>query len=84
MSFDYSQEVTNDFEKLLKTNEDYDVIIYAGKNENVEEIHAHSVILRTRSQYFRTEFSKDTDKKGGKYIFKVPNVSPQNFKIILR
>ena len=84
MSFDYSQEVINSYEKLLKTNEGSDVIIYAGENADVEEICAHSVILRTRSQYFRTEFSKDTDKKGGKYIFKVPNVSPQNFKIILR
>ena len=84
MSFDYSQEAINDYEKLLKTNEGYDVIIYAGENENVEEICAHSVILHTRLQYFRTAFSKDTEKKGGNYIFKMPNVSPQTFKIILR
>lgn len=34
----------------------YNVIIYAGENENVKEIHAHSNILRTRSQYFRTAY----------------------------
>ena len=82
MSFVF--EAVDDYEKLLESGEEYDVIIYAGENEDVEEIHAHSLILRTRSQYFRTAFSKDTEKKGGNYIFKMPNVSPQTFKIILR
>ena len=66
-------------------NEEYDVIIYAGENENVKEIHAHSSILRVRSQYFRTAFSNNwAEKKNGKFIFKKPNISPQVFEIILR
>jgi hypothetical protein len=84
MTFEYFKEVINDYENLLKTDEEYDVIIYAGENEEVKEIHAHSLILRTRSQYFRTAFSKETVKKNGKYIIKKPNVPPQLFKIILR
>ncbi|RIA85702.1 hypothetical protein C1645_808125 [Glomus cerebriforme] len=84
MSFEYFKEVANDFEQLLETDEEYDVIIYAGENENVKEIHAHSLVLRTRSQYFRTAFSKKwAEKKDGKFIFKKPNISPQFLKIIL-
>uniref|UniRef100_U9T9H1 TLDc domain-containing protein n=1 Tax=Rhizophagus irregularis (strain DAOM 181602 / DAOM 197198 / MUCL 43194) TaxID=747089 RepID=U9T9H1_RHIID len=56
MSFEYSQELANDYEKLFETDEGYDVIIYAGDNENVKEIHAFSNILRIRSQYFRTVY----------------------------
>ncbi|GBC22498.2 hypothetical protein GLOIN_2v1872951 [Rhizophagus irregularis DAOM 181602=DAOM 197198] len=85
MSFEYSQELADDYENLLKTDGEYNVIIYAGKNKNVEEIHSHSIILCIRSQYFRTAFSNElTKKKDGKYIFNFPNISPQFFKIILR
>lgn len=85
MPFECPQDVTNDLEKLLETDEEYDVIIYAGENENIKEIHAHSIILRTRSQYFRSAFSNEwSEKKNGKFIFKKPNISPQFFKIILR
>jgi hypothetical protein len=81
----HSQELANDYEKLFETDEGYDVILYVGENENVEEIHAYSNILRIRSQYFRTAFSnKWAEKKDGKFIFKKPNISPQFFKIILR
>ena len=77
--------LSNDLEKLLENEKDYDVIIYAGENENVKEIHAHSLILSTRSQYFCMAFSnKWAEKKDGKYIFKKPNISPHFFKIILR
>jgi hypothetical protein len=85
MSFEYSQELANDFEKLLEADEEYNVIIYAGENKNVEEIHAHSNILRIRSQYFRTAFSNElTKKKDGKFIFNISNITPQFFKTILR
>jgi len=85
MPFECPQEVINDCEILFKADEDYDVIIYAGENENVNEIHAHSLILRTRSPYFRTAFSMEwLKKKDGKFIFKKPNISPQLFRIILR
>jgi hypothetical protein len=85
MFFEYSQELADDYERLLEINEEYDVIIYSGENENKEEIHAHSLILRTRSQYFRTALSNQwTIKEDGKFILKKPNIPPQIFKIILR
>ena len=81
MPFEYPQDVANDLEKLLEDEEGYDVIIYAGENENVGEIHAHSNILRARSQYFHATLS---EMKDGKFIFKKSNISPQLFKMILR
>ncbi|CAB5146648.1 unnamed protein product [Rhizophagus irregularis] len=51
MPSEYLQEVANDYEKLLENDEDYNVIIYVGENENVKEIHAHSNILRI--SYFK-------------------------------
>jgi hypothetical protein len=86
MSFDYSQEATDDYEKLFETDEGYDVIIYAGEDENAREIHVFSNILRIRSKYFRTMLSDEltSKKKDGKFIFNFPNISPQFFKIILR
>ncbi|GBC21679.2 BTB/POZ protein [Rhizophagus irregularis DAOM 181602=DAOM 197198] len=85
MSRKFVQEVVNDLEKLLTTEKGYDVIIYAGENENIRELHAHSDILCTRSQYFSTAFSNElAEKKDGKFIFKKPNLSAQLFKIILR
>ncbi|GBC02021.1 hypothetical protein RclHR1_04410014 [Rhizophagus clarus] len=85
MAFEYSQEVCDDYEKLFEDEKGHDVIIYAGEDENMKEIHAHSLILCTRSQYFCAAFYNDwVEKKDGIYIFKKPNISPQLFKIILR
>ena len=85
MSFEYFQEISNDYEKLLETEKEYDVIIYAGENENLKEIHAHSIILCIRSQYFYAAFNNDwVEKKDGNFIFKKPNISSELFKIILR
>ena len=64
---------------------DYDVIIYVGESENVKEIHAHSLILSSRSQYFCMELSNENvEKIDGKFIIKKPGITPQLFKIILR
>ncbi|EXX67506.1 hypothetical protein GLOIN_2v1838247 [Rhizophagus irregularis DAOM 181602=DAOM 197198] len=85
MPFEYSQEVIDDYEKLFESEEEYDVIIYSGENENIKEFHAHSLVLRTRSKYFRTAFSKEwSEKKDEKFIFRKPNISPQIFEMILR
>jgi len=85
MSFEYFQELINDYEKLFDADRECDVIIYAGEDENVKEIHAHSLILCIRSQYFRAAFSNEwAEKKDGNFILKKPNISPQMFKIILR
>ncbi|EXX64020.1 hypothetical protein GLOIN_2v1885334 [Rhizophagus irregularis DAOM 181602=DAOM 197198] len=85
MTFEFPQEVSGDYEKLLKIEKGHDVIIYAGENENLKEIRAHSLILCARSQYFCAAFYNDwVEKKNGICIFKKPNISFQLFEIILR
>ncbi|EXX65174.1 hypothetical protein GLOIN_2v1876950 [Rhizophagus irregularis DAOM 181602=DAOM 197198] len=85
MTSKFLVELSNDYEKLFETEIGYDVIIYAGEEPNVKEIHAHSNILCIRSQYFRTALSNEwAEKKDGKFIFKKPNIAPHLFIIILR
>jgi hypothetical protein len=78
-------ELSNDYEKLFETEIGYDVIIYAGEEPNVKEIHAHSNILCIRSQYFRSAFSNEWAKKeNGKFILRKENIEPHLFDIIFR
>ncbi|CAG8726082.1 7500_t:CDS:2, partial [Racocetra fulgida] len=63
--------MAEDYKQLYESRDDYDVIIYAGEKPNSEEIHAHSLVLRTRSAYFRGAISsswaikdKDYDQEG--------------------
>ena len=85
MSSKFLVELSNDYEKLFKSEIRYDVIIYVGEEPNVKEIHAHSNILCIRSQYFRIAFSNEwAEKKDGKFILRKPNISPRLFDIILR
>ncbi|GBC03407.1 hypothetical protein RclHR1_05100003 [Rhizophagus clarus] len=51
MSLKFLKELSNDYEKLFETEMGYDVVIYAGKEPNVKEIHAHSNILCIRFIY---------------------------------
>ncbi|GES76303.1 BTB/POZ domain-containing protein [Rhizophagus clarus] len=85
MSSNFLAELSNDYKKLFETEIGYDVIIYAGEEPNVKEIHAHSNILCVRSQYFRTAFSNEWAKKeDGRFILRKQNIKPHLFDIILR
>jgi len=85
MTSKFLAELSSDYEKLFETEIGYDVIIYAGEEPSVKEIHAHSSILSIRSEYFRSAFSNEwAKKKDGKFIFRKPNISPHLFDIILR
>ncbi|CAB4393397.1 unnamed protein product [Rhizophagus irregularis] len=85
MSYNFESEVPEALGQLLKAETDYNVIIYIGEEPNFKEFHAHSIILRCRSEYFNKIFSnKNIEKKDGKYIIKKPNISPQAFDIILK
>jgi len=85
MSSKFWAELSNDYEKLLEEKIGYDVVIYAGEEPNIKEVHAHSNILSIRSKYFRTAFSNEwSEKKDGKFIFRKQNISPHLFNIILR
>ncbi|KAF0489672.1 btb/poz domain-containing protein 19-like [Gigaspora margarita] len=87
MSSNFLTGIAEDYRQLYETREDYDVIIYVGEESNAEEIHAHSLVLRTRSTYFRGALSSGwatKDKDSGCFIFNKPNISPLIFEFILK
>ncbi|RGB38699.1 hypothetical protein C1646_740469 [Rhizophagus diaphanus] len=85
MASKFLVDLSNDYEKLFDSEIGYDVIIYAGEEPDIKEIHVHSNILSVRSEYFHSVFSNElVEKVDGKFIFKKPNISPQLFNIILR
>jgi hypothetical protein len=87
MSYNIESEiikVIKALEGILKNETDYNVIIYVGKEPYFKEFHAHSNILRSRSDYFNEILSAgDIEKVDGKYIIKKPTFTPKSFDIIL-
>uniref|UniRef100_U9UY73 BTB domain-containing protein n=1 Tax=Rhizophagus irregularis (strain DAOM 181602 / DAOM 197198 / MUCL 43194) TaxID=747089 RepID=U9UY73_RHIID len=74
-------ELMNGLEQLFEKKENYDVIIQAGEEPNVQEIYAHSIILCCQSNYFRSNLK---EKKDGKFIFKKSNIPPKILENIIR
>ncbi|GBB89306.1 hypothetical protein RclHR1_00160022 [Rhizophagus clarus] len=77
-------DIIKDLKGLLETSGTHDVLIQAGEDSNYLELHAHSLILRGRSQYFRNAFAHNsfeiTDEK---YIIRRPDITPKSFNNIL-
>ena len=84
MSSKFWAELSSDYEKLFETELGYDVIIYAGEEPNVKEIHAHSNILSIRSKYLRAAFLTNGLRKVMESLFLENKIFPHLFDIILR
>jgi len=85
MSNKFESDVIKALEEILKTETEYNVIIQIGKEPDFKEFHAHSIILRFRSEYFNEMLSAENiEKKDGKYIIKKQNITPQAFDVILK
>ncbi|CAG8836364.1 346_t:CDS:1, partial [Racocetra persica] len=85
MTTAFLNDVSDDFKKLYETKEGHDAIIVAGQEPNVKEFQVHSLILRTRSSYFRCAFSANWAEKNedGHLVLKKPNINVLVFEIIL-
>ncbi|CAG8839998.1 29049_t:CDS:1, partial [Racocetra persica] len=76
----FSQEIQN----LLANNDECDVIIHVGKDENVKTFKAHSLILKARCSYFKTALSKQWAKQDGdSNILAHPDVLQKFLKLFL-
>ena len=85
MERNFLSELSHDIGQLLSTGDNYDLIIQAGEGQNMKEFFVHSLILSTRSTYFKAALSRVWSKKeDGVIIFKKPNISPNTFEIILK
>jgi hypothetical protein len=63
MSSKFLIDLSNDYEKLFESKIGYDIIIYAGEEPNIKEIHAHSNILCLGLNIFIPHFLMNELKK---------------------
>ena len=78
------KSVTKALGKLLKTNVNCDVIIYAGEKPDFREFRVNSKVLR-KSDYFKEALStKDIEKQDGNYVIRKPTFTPQVFDVIIK
>ncbi|GBC10235.1 hypothetical protein RclHR1_09460008 [Rhizophagus clarus] len=83
MNYEHTQNLANDLSNLLKDDSNSDVKIRVGKEQNIKEFKAHSIILSSRSIYFQKAFSEQWAKKeDGFFISSQPNISPKVFEIL--
>ncbi|CAI2163018.1 19587_t:CDS:2 [Funneliformis geosporum] len=86
MEYDHTSDLHQDFLNLLENSEDFNVKFEIGKEPNIKEFEAHSLILSTRSTYFQKIFSKywNWNEEKEVPVFKKPNISPLTFEILLK
>ena len=85
MSSEFYSLLSSDFAKILQDGEKYDLIIHAGEGENRKQFKAHTLILATRSSYFKVALSEQWLRKTDEcYYFEKPNIEPEVFEIVLK
>jgi len=66
-------------------DDDFDVIIQVGEDNNTKEFRAHSATLQASSLYFKSAFSPNwMVKKNDMIMFNKPNITPIVFEMILK
>ena len=83
MTLIFHTGLSKDFSLILNDADDFNVTIQVGENQSTKEFHAHSVILRARSPYFKNALSADW-KRDNTIIFNKPNITPTVFDMILK
>ncbi|PKC08946.1 hypothetical protein RhiirA5_416302 [Rhizophagus irregularis] len=74
-----------DFSNLLENNEDYNVKIIVGEDSNIKEFKVHSIILSSRSIYFKNALSSRWAKKeDGIIVYNKPNIAPLVFEVLIK
>ncbi|GBC40202.1 BTB/POZ protein [Rhizophagus irregularis DAOM 181602=DAOM 197198] len=85
MKLVFHSNLSKNLSLILNDADDYNVIIQVGENQNTKEFHAHSVILRARSPYFKNALSANrAAKKNNMIMFNKPIVTPIVFEMILK
>ena len=83
MDLTISERYFNENERLLNTEDFYDVKIYIGTKPNIKEVHAHSSIISSHCSFFQNVLT-NAKKENGFYIIEKANLNEQVFKPILK
>jgi hypothetical protein len=85
MNYDQTQQLSTDLLHLRNDTSGCDVKILVGREPNIKEFKAHSLILSIRSNYFKTAFSPQwASKEDGFFISNQPDISPIVFEVHLK
>jgi hypothetical protein len=83
MSTQFFSQLSQSYIGLLEDDEYYDITIEVGEDPNVKIFHAHMNILCYRSTYLKRKLA--SNKKNDVLVhFKLPNITPETFQIILK
>ena len=85
MSTQFLSKLSRNYIELLEDDEYYDITIEVGEDPNVKIFRAHLNILCYRSPYLRRALA--SNKKNNDNVLahiKLPNISPEIFRIILK
>ena len=84
MDYKNTKILSKNLSNLLKNNNDYNVKIKVGNEPNIKEFKLHSLILSSRSNYFKTALSSRwAREEDGIIIFEKPNISPLVFEVLV-
>jgi len=85
MSTNFYAQHSKNFLQLFESDKNFDLILYAGCEQDRKEFKVHTQILCAQSTYFQAALSKKwLKKKGDCYVFEKANVEADVFEIILR
>ena len=85
MSTQFLSKLSQNYVELLEDDEYYDITIEVGEDPDVKIFRAHMNILCYRSPYLRSNLvSNKRDHNNVLTHFKLPNISPEIFQIILK
>ncbi|RHZ72846.1 hypothetical protein Glove_236g68 [Diversispora epigaea] len=83
MTTQFYERLVNDLIQLLESSVNYDVSIEVGEEEvNIYKV--HSIILQSRSSYFKKKFDEITFNENHVKVLKLPNISVKVFNVIIK
>ncbi|RHZ77143.1 hypothetical protein Glove_185g32 [Diversispora epigaea] len=79
----FYDRLSNDLTQLLESGDNYDVPIEVGEEDaNIYKV--HSIILQSRSPYFKKRFDEITFYDDHFKVLKLPNISVKVFDVIIK
>ncbi|KAF0534066.1 serine-enriched protein [Gigaspora margarita] len=84
MTTKFFEKLSINLNELLKTSEEYNVIIEVGQAPNIQAFKLHSIILSFRSLYFKDKLRTITYNNNNLKIIKQANISIEVFEIIIK
>ncbi|RHZ77141.1 hypothetical protein Glove_185g30 [Diversispora epigaea] len=83
MAIQFYERLSNDLTQLLESGVNYDVSIEVGEEDaNIYKV--HSIILQSRSPYFKMKFDEITLNNDHVKVLKFPNISIKVFDVIIK